>query len=139
MKYTPVEIIQYVREEDVKFIRLAFCDIYGNQKNIAIMPYELERAFAHGMPVDASAIAGFGDEMHEDLFLHPEASTLARLPWRPESGSVVRMFCDITYADGRPFEADCRRLLKNAAEEADRKGIQFRFGTEMEFYLFKTD
>ena len=139
MKYTPVEIIQYVREEDVKFIRLAFCDIYGKQKNIAIMPYELERAFAHGMPVDASAIAGFGDEMHEDLFLHPEASTLARLPWRPESGSVVRMFCDVTYADGRPFEADCRRLLKNAVEEADRKGIVFRFGTEMEFYLFKTD
>ncbi len=38
MKYSQQEIIQYVQEEDVKFIRLAFCDIFGKQKNISIMP-----------------------------------------------------------------------------------------------------
>ena len=31
MKYSKQEIIQYAREEDVKFIRLAFCDIFGRQ------------------------------------------------------------------------------------------------------------
>ena len=41
MKYSKDEVIQYVQEEDVKFIRLAFCDIFGKQKNIAIMPDEL--------------------------------------------------------------------------------------------------
>ena len=29
MKYTREEVMQYVEEEDVKFIRLAFCDVYG--------------------------------------------------------------------------------------------------------------
>ena len=42
MSYTPNEVMQYVSEEDVKFIRLAFCDVFGKQKNISIMPDELE-------------------------------------------------------------------------------------------------
>ena len=46
MKYSPEEVIQFVREEDVKFIRLAFCDVYGQQKNIAVMASQLPRAFA---------------------------------------------------------------------------------------------
>lgn len=46
MKYSQQEIIQYVQEEDVKFIRLAFCDVFGKQKNISIMPDELQRAFS---------------------------------------------------------------------------------------------
>ena len=41
MKYSKEEVMQYVREEDVKFIRLAFCDVFGKQKNISIMPEEL--------------------------------------------------------------------------------------------------
>ena len=48
MKYSQQEIIQYVQEEDVKFIRLAFCDVFGKQKNISIMPDELQRAFSYG-------------------------------------------------------------------------------------------
>jgi len=139
MKYSVSEVIQYVREEDVKFIRLAFCDIYGNQKNMAIMPYELERAFRFGMPVDASAITGFDADNASDLFLHPDPSTLTQLPWRPESGRVVRMFCNVTHADGTPYCADCRHLLEEAVSKAAECGIKFRFGTSMEFYLFKTD
>ena len=35
--YNSIEdILSYVGENDVKFIRLAFCDIFGVQKNIAI-------------------------------------------------------------------------------------------------------
>ena len=72
MKYSKEEVKQYVVEEDVKFIRLAFCDVFGRQKNISIMPDELDRAFTYGIAFDASAIAGFGDEAHSDLFLHLE-------------------------------------------------------------------
>ena len=139
MKYSEPEVIQYVQEEDVKFIRLAFCDIYGRQKNIAIMPYELSRAFRYGIAIDASAIAGFGSEVNSDLFLHPDPGTLSRLPWRPDSGAVVRMYCDICYPDGTPFKSDCRRLLKETVEEAEKAGLHFEFGSEMEFYLFRTD
>ena len=139
MKYTRQEVMQFVNEEDVKFIRLAFCDVFGKQKNISIQPGELKRAFEYGIAFDASSIAGFGDEMRSDLFLHPEPSTLVVLPWRPEHGRVVRMFCDIAWPDGTPFESDTRHLLKKAVAEAEQTGYAFQFGPELEFYLFERD
>lgn len=137
--YTKDEVMQYILEDDVKFIRLAFCDAYGCQKNISVMPCELERAFSAGIGIDASAVMGFGGEVYSDLFLHPDPSTLTVLPWRPEHGRVVRMFCSVKYPDGRDFEADSRHILKEAARLALSKGYMFSFGSELEFYLFKTD
>ena len=60
MLYSAEEVFEYVEQEDVKFIRLAFCDVTGRQKNISIMPEELERAFSYGIslmppPLQASA------------------------------------------------------------------------------------
>ena len=139
MKYSKEEVLQYVREDDVKFIRLAFCDVFGKQKNISIMPEELPRAFEYGIAFDASAIAGFGDETRCDLILHPDPETLTLLPWRPEHGKVVRMFTHITYPDGTLFECDTRSLLKKAVEDAKKAGYTFSFGAEQEFYLFNLD
>lgn len=139
MKYSKDEVLQYVREEDVKFIRLAFCDVFGKQKNISIMPDELPRTFEYGIAFDASAIAGFGDETRCDLLLHPDPETLMLLPWRPEHGKVVRMFSSISYPDGTPFECDTRSLLKKAVKDAQKAGYSFAFGAEQEFYLFELD
>jgi len=139
MKYSQEEVLQYVREEDVRFIRLAFCDVFGRQKNISIMPQELPRAFSDGIAFDASAIAGFGDEAHSDLLLFPDPDTLTWLPWRPEHGKVVRMFSGIFYPDGTPYERDVRRILKQAVADAEQAGYAFYFGTEQEFYLFRLD
>ena len=139
MKYSKDEVIQFVLEEDVKFIRLAFCDVFGRQKNISIMPEELQRAFEYGITFDASAVSGFGDETHSDLLLFPDPSTLEILPWRPEHGRVVRMFCGIFYPNGKAFECDTRNFLKKAVEVAKLAGVSFYFGAEQEFYLFKLD
>lgn len=139
MKYTKEEVIQFCLEEDVKFVRLAFCDVFGRQKNISILSDELERAFDFGIALDGSAIKGFGGEVTSDLLLHPDTDTLMILPWRPEQGKVVRMFCSITYPDGKPFECDTRTLLINAVNTAKNAGYEFRFGAEQEFYLFKLD
>ena len=139
MKYSKQEVMQFVQEEDVKFIRLAFCDVFGKQKNISVMPQELPRAFEYGIAIDASAITGFGDETHSDLLLFPDPSTLTILPWRPEHGKVVRMFCGIFYPSGKAFECDTRSLLKKAMRDAMFEGMHFYFGAEQEFYLFKLD
>ena len=52
------DIIDFVEENDVKFIRLAFCDLYGKQKNISIMPQELKHAFEEGVNFDSFLILG---------------------------------------------------------------------------------
>ena len=139
MTYTKEEVFDFIQEEDVKFIRLAFCDVSGRQKNVSIMPDELERAFETGITFDASAIHGFGNEVRSDLLLFPDPSTLNILPWRPSHGKVVRMFCEIRRPDGTPFELDSRLILARAVDAAKRKGITVQIGSEFEFYLFKTD
>lgn len=139
MDFSYEELMNFIDEEDVKFIRLAFSDINGKQKNISIMPGELERAFRDGISFDASAVPGFAKEIKSDLFLFPDSSTLSILPWRPTHGRVVRMFCDIKYPDDQPFVEDSRYILKQAVAKAKKMGIRCYFGSEFEFYLFKTD
>ncbi len=137
--YTQQDVLDFVQEEDVKFIRLAFFDLSGRQKNVSIMPGQLNRAFSDGISFDASSVEGFQTADKSDLFLHPDPSTLTIIPWRPSTGKVVRMFCDIQYPDGRPYEKDSRYILKSAVALAKKEGYEFRVGTEMEFYLFKLD
>ena len=132
-------MVQFVHEEDVKFIRLAFVDVFGVQKNISIMPGELERSFRDGISFDASSIEGFGDEVQSDLFLFPDPKTMSILPWRPSNGRVARMYCDIKYPDGRSFEKDSRLILKKAIAKARERQMMIDVGPEIEFYLFKTD
>lgn len=136
--YTESEVLEFVKEEDVKFVRLAFFDVKGKQKNISIMADQLHRAFELGISFDASAIDGFESPDKSDLFLHPDPTTLSVLPWRPNTGKVCRMFCNIKYPDGTPYEKDCRTLLKNAIKYAKEKyNLSLSFGPEVEFYLFK--
>lgn len=137
--YAENDVLRYAAEEDVKFIRLAFSDIFGNQKNLSIMPSELNRAFSEGIQIDSSAIPSFGTAEKSELYLFPDCSTLSVLPWRPSHGKVVRLFCDICYPDASPYEMDTRLFLKNAVKAAANKGIELLFSPEMEFYLFKTD
>lgn len=133
--FSPKEIISFVEDNDVKFIRLTFCDMFGNLKNIAIMPDELPRAFSHGIPFDASCIT----DGCSDLLLVPDISTLSVLPWRPKSGRVVRFFCSIKNMDGSDYIGDMRSSLSNYINSLRLDGYSCEMGTKCEFYLFDLD
>ena len=139
MTATVKEVLEFVKLNDVKFIRLAFCDLLGRQKNISIMPSELPGAFEHGIPFDAHAIEGFADVAKSDLLLFPDPATLSVLPWRPQQGRVIRFYCQIKNPDGSTFWGDTRELLKSVLARLDEKGYVCKVGAECEFYLFKTD
>ena len=139
MTTTENEVLQFIQENDVKFIRLGFCDPFGIQKNISIMPSELPAAFQEGVSFDASAIKGFRDVTRSDLLLFPDPATLTVMPWRPGPGRVVRFICDIKNPDGSAFEHDSRWVLKRVIERCEAMGYICKIGAECEFYLFKTD
>lgn len=139
MEYTTEEVLKYIEEEDVRFIRLAFRDAFGVQKNIAVIPGEVKKAFEEGIPINARAIAGFADSPYASLYLKPDPATLTILPWRSESGKVLRMFCDVCTPGGEAYASDTREILKKAVKKAREAGVVFRFGSETEFYLFKKD
>ncbi|MDR3271347.1 MAG: glutamine synthetase family protein [Peptococcaceae bacterium] len=137
--YTKKEVLRFVKENDVKFVRLTFCNPFGEQKNISLLPDGLADAFEKGVSFDGSAILGFSDVTKSDLFLFPDPATLTILPWRPSPGRVVRFYCDIKNPDGSNFWGDTRYLLKQVLAKGEEQGYACRVGTECEFYLFKTD
>ena len=139
MDCTAKEVIQFVRENDVKFVKLTFCDIVGRQKNISIVADELQRAFEGGVGFDGSAVRGFSGISDSDLSLRPDPTTLSILPWRPQQGRVARLYCDVIRSDGQTVESDSREILRAVEKRALDMGYEIRIGTECEFYLFELD
>ena len=136
MFFSETDLSDFIEENDVKFIRMTFCDTFGNMKNIAIMPRELHRAITDGIPFNAT---GLLEASHQNLLLKPDTSTLSILPWRPQSGRVVRFFCKLYHMDGTPYEGDLRRNLRETMKSLQKQGYQCEMGTRCEFYLFETD
>ena len=58
-KYTKEDIIRMLDENDVKFIRLQFTDIFGTPKNVAITDRQIRRALENECMFDGSSIEGF--------------------------------------------------------------------------------
>ena len=139
MEYSSSEVLQYVSENDVKFIKLFFADIFGEIKSISVQPSVLKGAFKEGISFDANAVKGFLNARESDLFICPDPSTLTVLPWRPQRGRVARMYCSIKNPDGTVFKGDTRSILKEQAKKLDEMGYEIKVGTECEFYLFKLD
>ena len=97
---TQQDILDFVEDNNVKFVRFAFCDIFGTQKNIAVLASDLPKAMEDGVCFDGSSIAGFMNTEESDLVLWPDPDTMTILPWRPTEGRVIRMYCDITLPNG---------------------------------------
>ena len=137
--YTRDEIIRYVEEEDVEFIRLQFTDMFGTMKNMAITKNQLMKATDNKCLFDGSLIDGFARIEESDMYLYPDLSTFVTFPWRPQTGKVARFICDIYRPDGKRFEGDPRYTLQKVEKEAEKLGFTFEVGPECEFYLFNTD
>ncbi|MBR2282683.1 MAG: glutamine synthetase [Spirochaetales bacterium] len=131
--------MKFMKEQDVRFVRLAFCDIFGQLKNLSVSIDAAEKVLEKGVGFNASAIRGFMNVQDSDLILFPDPDTLKILSWRPEHGRVARFLCSICHADGRPFEGDARQLLKTYSDSLEADGYSITVSSECEFYLFKLD
>jgi glutamine synthetase len=139
-EYTKEDIIRIVQDEGVEFIRLQFTDIFGMLKNVAITAKQLDKALDNNCMFDGSSIEGFVRIEESDMYLRPDINSFVIFPWRPQTGKVARMICDVYTADGEPFEGDPRYILKRALKKASDMGYDtFNVGPECEFFLFLTD
>lgn len=136
MRYTKSDVIQFVKENDIKFIKLAFCDILGNLRNASIVASELDRAFEKGIYINGSYISGLNE--YGGVLLFPDPSTFCIMPWRPQHGRVVRFFCEMRTLDGTVIK-DMRLNLKNLTEELALSDYKIRVSADIEFYMLKTD
>ena len=139
-KYTAADIVRIVKEENIRFIRLQFTDIFGAFKNIAITASQLEKALNNQCMFDGSSVEGFVRIEESDMYLYPDYDTFMVFPWYEDSCKVARLICDVYTPDGKPFAGDPRGLLKRVIKEAQDMGFDcFNVGPECEFFLFNYD
>lgn len=135
----PQDILEQVKKDKVEFVSLQFADLLGVVKEIIIPVSKLGDVLATGVWFDGSSVEGFARIQESDLFLKPDLSTYAVVPWSRGNGKTARLICDIYGADGKPSELDPRFVLKRIVSEAGELGFAFNVGPESEFYLFRRD
>lgn len=134
MTFSKSELFEYVKENNVKFVKLTFCDLLGRQRNISVLSTQLEDAYERGVAIDSSAVTGVGGI---DLRLMPVSSLLSDLPWRPHSGKVVSVFCRLANIDCTPYACDPMTMLERQVSKLNELGLTAEVATECEFYVFK--
>jgi glutamine synthetase len=133
-----VEIQKLVKENGVEFIILQFVDVLGNLKHLELPITQLDKALDGDIMFDGSSIMGFASIENSDMYLKPDLSTFAVLPW--SEGKEARLICDVYTGDQKPFTGDPRSALKSALEKAESHGFSgLNVGPEPEFFLFPLD
>lgn len=138
-KYETWEILQMIEEEDVKFIRLQFVDIFGTIRNIAVTAGQMEKALAGKCMVDGYSIAGMKELGYDRVYLKPDIDTFTILPWRPQQGKVARFLCDLMDQEGNDIAESPRYIVRRVLKKAKQQGYSFDLDPECEFFLFETD
>ena len=139
MAFTGKQLVDLVNDEDIKFIRMQFADVLGRPKNVAVMASQMERAVSGHVTLDGAPIPGFPLRDAYDLRLVPSVESFALFPWRPSSGKVARMLCDVCEADGTPHPLDSRSALRRVVQRAADMGLQVEVGSKCQFFLFHTN
>ena len=139
-KFTKEEITKIVKENNIEFIKLEFCDINGTMKNLSIPAEQLDKAMNNEIMLDGSSIKGFRSIETSDMYFYPDLNTFTIIPWRSDDETkVARFICDIHNADGTPFEGCPRCNLKRMIARAEKLGYTMNVGPEAEFFIFKND
>lgn len=132
------DVLTKVKEKKIEFIELWFVDLLGFLKCISITAGELEEVLRRGKGFDGSSITGYAEIEESDIIALPDPSTFCELPYVPPDQKSGRMFCDIYYPDGRPYDGDPRLALKKQMERARKMGFVYNVGPEVEFFYFKS-
>ena len=136
-KLDSAAVMEMSKEESVLFVVLQFIDINGIIKSVTIPVHKLKEVLEKGIWFDGSSIDGFTRICESDMYLKPDPTTFAILPWEPKHTVTARLFCDVFMPDGTPFEGDPRYILRRSIKEAEELGYTFNVGPELEFFLFK--
>ncbi|WP_125574544.1 type I glutamate--ammonia ligase [Levilactobacillus huananensis] len=137
---TKDDIRRMAKEENVKFLRLMFTDLFGTIKNVEVPISQLGKLLDNKLMFDGSSIDGFVRIEESDMYLYPDLSTWMIFPWSTERGKIARVICEVYTTDGKPFEGDPRNNLIRVLDDMRKAGFtDFNIGPEPEFFLFKMD
>jgi len=141
---------EMARKGEIDTVLCMFTDFQGRFMGKRVMPeFFLEEILGeeglhaslslHAIDVDMEPPPGYeyasGETGYGDCRLVPALPTRRHAPWLEKTAMVI---CDIADEHtGEPVEVAPRQILKRQIERAKAKGLTFKAGSELEFYLFK--
>jgi len=132
------EVQRYVKDEDVRFIDVRFCDLPGIMQHFNVPVESVDDAFfIDGQMFDGSSIRGFQAIHESDMKIVPDPATAFIDPFRKEKTLVMNFSIRDPFTD-EPYSRDPRQVAWKAENYLKSTGIADAayFGPEAEFYVF---
>lgn len=135
---TPKEVLQMIKEKEVKYVDFRFCDTRGKEQHVTAPVSTVdEDLFEDGKMFDGSSIAGWKGINESDMILMPDPATAVMDPFFDDATLILR--CDIVEPSTmQGYERDPRSIAKRAEAYLKSSGIGDTafFGPENEFFIF---
>ncbi|MFE0330922.1 glutamine synthetase family protein [Streptomyces sp. NPDC003753] len=142
------ELHALVAGGEIDTVVLAFPDMQGRlQGKRFAARFFLDEVLEHGtegcnyllaVDTEMNTVDGYDmsswDRGYGDFALHPDLSTLRRVPWHEGTAMVI---ADLAWNDGSPVLAAPRQILRRQLERLAALGYTAQVGTELEFIVFK--
>lgn len=138
MFQTPQEVIDFIKETDVKFLDVRFTDLPGVQQHFNIPAATVDLDFFEvGQMFDGSSIRGFAGIAESDQQLIPDVTTAYLDQFRAER-TLIMLFDIYNPRTGEIYSKDPRQVAKKAERYLTSTGIADTafFAPEAEFYIF---
>ena len=132
------EVLAFIKNEDVKFVDVRFCDLPGVMQHFNVPASSVGQSFfADGQMFDGSSIRGFQAIHESDMKLIPDPTTAFVDPFRAEKTLVMNFSIRDPFTD-EPYSRDPRNIAAKAEAYLKSTGIAdtVYFGPEAEFYVF---
>jgi glutamine synthetase len=135
---SPDEVLSYIRDNEVKFVDVRFCDLPGMMQHFNLPASSFtEAVFSDGLAFDGSSIRGFQQIHESDMLLLPDASSAVVDPFRAEKTLNINFFIHDPLTH-EAYSRDPRNIARKAEEYLRSTNIADTayFGPEAEFYIF---
>ena len=132
------EVLRFIRDEDVKFVDVRFCDLPGVMQHFNVPAAGLDASFfTEGQMFDGSSIRGFQAIHESDMKLIPDVETAYVDPFRAQKTLNINFSIRDPFTD-EPYSRDPRNVAAKAEAYLASTGIAdtVYFGPEAEFYVF---
>ena len=135
---TPAEILQEIKDKEVKYVDVRFTDIKGKLQHVTFDIALVDEDFlTEGTMFDGSSISGWKAINESDMLLQPDLNTVNFDPFYQQN--TMFLFCDVLNPDTRePYGRDPRSIAKKALSYVKSAGVgdSVFFGPEAEFFVF---
>ena len=111
---SPDEVAKYIRDNDVEYVDVRFCDLPGVMQHFTIPASSFgEDTFSEGLGFDGSSIRGWQGIAESDMLLMPDPATAILDPFAAEP--TLSLVCEIADPISRePYHRDPRRIGNRA-------------------------